>query len=109
MFGLNFSRLPTPRKFNYKPMFYDPNMDDLKERVKKAKIEMGEGPKRDVNQIKENIKLNFQKKYHAEYSQTPEIFRKLRVFLIAIILGFITYHVFNSSLIDKIIQGFLVK
>jgi hypothetical protein len=109
MFGLNFSRLPTPRKFNYKPMFYDPNMDDLKERVKKAKIEMGEGPKRDVNQIKENIKLNFQKKYHAEYSQTPEIFRKLRVFLIAIILGFITYHVFNSSLIDIIIQGFLVK
>lgn len=109
MFGLNFSRLPRPRKFNYKPVYYDEDMEDLHERVAKAKSEKEINSNKTAEEVKESIRNNFRRKYESEYSSTPETFRKLRVFLIAIVLGVIVYQVFNSELIDKIITGFLSK
>jgi hypothetical protein len=109
MFGLNFTRLPKPRKFNYKPVYYDEDMEDLHERVARAKSKKEINSNKTAVEIKENIRNNFKRKYESEYSSTPDTFRKMRILLIAIVLGVILYQVFNSELIDKIITGFLVK
>ena len=40
---LNIFRLPKPNTFNYIPRYYDPDKEDLEDRLKKARLERESG------------------------------------------------------------------
>ncbi len=91
---IRFIRLPGHRVFNFSPRYYNEQKEQLEERIKKVKLNMGikeEGEKY-VPMIKGQMKSYF-KSNVKEKKQS-----NLRLAVILIVLFFIAYWLFYSSL-----------
>ena len=109
MLGIKFSKLSKHRKFNYKPVYYDEDREELHARVDEIKRGMGELD-RDSDSAKSNIRRAYQSKQNDERygSVSNSSLYKARVGLIAVILGVILYYLWDSNLLE-IIFGSLNK
>ena len=107
MLGLSFSKLPKNRRFNYKPIYYDKSKEDLDRNVALAKRKY-KGETLSAEETKDRIHELFDRRHRREYHVfNDNNLYKLRVVAIVIILGAISYVVWESSLMDKFIRFFM--
>jgi hypothetical protein len=109
MFGL-LGKKRKPREFRFKPLYYDPDMEDLRKRVAKLKAERDATEKNPEN-IKNNIKDMYSRNQSRRQS-TPKNNKKffmsnLRLFLILIILGLLSWKLMQSDFFQKLIENWL--
>ena len=87
---ITFFKLATPRKFNYKPLYFDPVKDRIAERNKEIAREMGlEKDEAYVSRIRPGIFREHSKKAHKVKSSS-----NIRLIVILIILLFLAYLIF---------------
>ena len=106
MIGLKFSKLPRHRKYNYTPVYYNEAEEELHSRVDDIKREMGE-LEHDSESVKSNIRRAYKAKQTSNrYGTAPgaSLYR-LRVALIAIILGIIVFYSWDSNVIETIFRS----
>lgn len=108
MINLRFSKLPKHRKFNYIPVFYDEDKEDLDARVDDMKREMG---RLEANQhsVKENIRRSYRAKDTVKRYGTAGGSSRMytvRVAIIAILLTVIVYNLWDSNLLEIIFESF---
>lgn len=70
----SFFKLPKNKSFNYQPRYYDPQMEDLHQRVEKAKREIAES---------EGLKYNESPEFQRGAAYIPNIKGKMRANLIS--------------------------
>ncbi|MBT6234674.1 hypothetical protein N9811_02165 [Bacteroidia bacterium] len=105
MINLRFSRLPKHRKFNYTPVFYDEDKEELHARVDDIKREMGE-----LEHTRDSVEENIRRAYKAKqvnnrYGTAPgKKFYSIRVFGIAIMLGILFYYLWDSNVLETIFE-----
>ena len=78
-------KIPQHRKFNYIPIFYDEQKEQLDERIKKIKQELGASNEEYVCGIKGKMRSRFQR-------ERKSASRSVRVWIIAATLGLIAYY-----------------
>lgn len=103
MIGLKFSKLPRHRKFNYSPLYYDEQKEELHSRVRAIKREMGE-EEHSQDSVVENIRKAYKgKKSPERYSELPSNkFYGIKIIAIAGFLGLVVYKVLQSDFIEII-------
>jgi hypothetical protein len=106
MFGLNFSKLPSHRKFSYTPLYYNEEKEELHARVQQIKREMGDEAYTQ-DSVESNIRSAFNaKKSNNRYAMPSKRFYGAKILGIALVLGFVFYKVLNSNLIEIIFGHF---
>ena len=103
MINLRFSKLPRHRKFNYSPVYYNGEQEELHARVDDIKREMGEKT-HTQDSAKENIRRAYQaKQVDTRYGTIPsQKYYSLRLALIASVLGVIFFYLWDSNLLETI-------
>jgi len=94
------------KRFNYRPMYYNEDLDDLHTRVKRA--EMEKSGEFDANGFKDRIRSGYRNKtgqYSNEYNVVASG-AKVRVFFIALALGLLCYLVFYTRTFSTIFEAF---
>ena len=105
MINLRFSRLPKHRKFNYTPVYYDEQKEELDARVQQAKREIG-ALQLDENAAKDNIRKLYKSKQHSNrYTSSAQKGYLLKMALIIMILSAITYKLIQSDALTFILKG----
>ena len=106
MINLRFSKLPRHRKFNYIPVFYDEDKEDLHARVDDVKREMGR-IEATPDSATENIRRAYHAKQNVQRYKTVGSNRMytLRVAMIAVVLTVIGYYLWDSNLLEIIFEG----
>lgn len=101
--ALFFFKERKPKKFEYKPYFYNPEKEEFEERIKRIKSEIGisdDGDKK-LN-YKPNKALSFRKSQPAKV-KTPKV--KLLIIVIAFVLLVIMFYlisVYTSYIIKNV-------
>lgn len=102
---MEFPRIPfnrkTHRRFNYQPVYYDPDKEDLEQRVKAAKGESDDHA--------ENIRRGFRsydRAYGNRYNQELRK-SKIRTYLLVATFAYIFYRLLTSDVILKIFEAFI--
>jgi len=96
----------TNRKFNYKPRYYDEDMEDLHERAERTqKIRDGDNS---MESYSERIKHGYRTKQTPEKKEVNQALwiSRLRFILIASILGMLLYLFFYTDVINTIFEAF---
>ncbi|MBN2668456.1 MAG: hypothetical protein JXR60_04430 [Bacteroidales bacterium] len=94
----HFFKLPRHRSFNYKPRFYDPELEKLEER-KNERQANGEAVYSDDSEIKArriNIRTNYIKQKYAERKEN-----RLRMYIRILTIGLlaaILYMIFDKTI-----------
>ncbi|PCJ65247.1 MAG: hypothetical protein COA58_10330 [Bacteroidetes bacterium] len=103
MINLRFSKLPKHRKFNYQPVFYNEEKEELHARVDDIKREMGD-LQHTGDTVKENIRRAYKvKQQDTRYGTTPSAkFYSLRLVIIGIILVLVFYKLWDSDILEFI-------
>lgn len=85
-----FFKIPRHKTFNYQPIFYDPDKDDRKARIKEIKREMGIVEESDDKTYKPTIQRGAMRNY---FHKTEKVRRQsnLRLVIIIVILLFVAY------------------
>ena len=95
------------KRFNYKPVFYDPDKEDLENRVEKAKAEMtGEF---DFQGYKKRLEASFRNRQSIPddpFARQLKMVSRIRFWLIAVVLGSLAYLVFYTNTISIIFEAF---
>ena len=102
MAGFSFGKGTTPRKFDYIPRYYDPQKEELKERLAQYKDE------KDQEGMKDRIRSGMRQKYNADSGYRSSQVKKsnLRLLYIIIILIFCSYLILRSDAFFKLIDSF---
>lgn len=102
-------KLPKNRGFNYKPRYYDPVIEELQERVRKIKAEMGEDLENDEGAYKPRI--SFRRSIHEKGSQQGAVIRiALIVFMTLDVWIYISFgfsKMLQLILLAEILFGYL--
>lgn len=95
----SFYRVRKPRKYNYQPIYWDPRKENLEERTRKIKREMGL-EKVDEN-YKPQIKGTFVEgtshlKKRIEKGETPRsrAYKNIKLVLALVLLGVVLWYLF---------------
>ena len=102
--GFYFFHTPKPRQFNYIPRYFDP----AKEALEKKKAEMGLDSKlSEAEKRRMRIRRGFG--YSPEEMQEKKklSFNSMRNIVLFGLIGFITYVIFGTPLIENFIEMFL--
>ena len=101
---LNFGRRIKHRQFDYRPRYYDPDKEELENRLDKYS---GNKPKGDTELTKARIRGGFRRKYRVSDDYSKKSNRRSNVILIFTILGLLLLTViFISEYLPKIIATF---
>ncbi|PIE86385.1 MAG: hypothetical protein CSA05_00785 [Bacteroidia bacterium] len=95
---INMFKVPKHNVFEYKPRYYDPDKEDLEERIAQAKREIGvydENEKQ--SDRKRRIKGQMRRQYHQERLSRSNKQSNLRLILIIAVLGFLAYLVLYTN------------
>lgn len=105
--NMELPRIPfhrkTNRRYNYQPVYYDPNKEDLENRVRKAR-----GDTNTTSDYAENIRQGFraqQSMYGNRYNQELKRSR-IRTFILIIVFGILVYQLMRSDLILRLFEAF---
>jgi hypothetical protein len=94
-------------EFGYKPRFYDENKEELRERVKAIKRDMGEevGQSKPGSQIKGAFTVDRQKDKRTE--EQKKLFRNnLRLIIVILLLVFVAWKIISTDSISSIFEKF---
>lgn len=92
-----FLHLPKPKKFSFKPVYYDPEKEEKEERERRIKDELGISEKWDPSKpYKAHIKGQFRKMKGFNTKSGEEQRRKSnnRLFLFIVLLAILAYFLF---------------
>ena len=106
MIKLRFSKLPQHRKFNYIPVYYNKEKEELHAHVNDIKREMGELEKTE-DSVKNNIRKAYQSKFaDARYhnSQASRYYN-LKIAVLVLLLSLISIKLWNSNFIEIILAN----
>ena len=105
MVNLRFTRLPKHRKFNYQPVYYDEQKEELHTRVDDIKREMGEQV-HTSDSAKDSIRRAYKSKLkETRYGTAPSgKFYSFKIVAIAAILGLIFLKLWDTDLIEIIFE-----
>lgn len=95
-----FKKLPKPRRFNYKPMYYDPDKEEAEQR-KKALNSLQDGDPR------ERMRSEIRRKWHVDRSKPDKRNEFIRLAFYFIIAGFALYLIFFTEFVNKLVSIFL--
>jgi len=95
------------KRYNYKPRYYDEDKEDLQDRVERAKAEASgnysaEGSRRRLQSAFKNRKST----PIDPLAQKQKMVSRIRVFLIALVLGAVAYLAFYTNAISIIFEAF---
>lgn len=92
-------KLPKYRSFNYPPRYYDPDHEELMERVRKAEQERDGTVDTDNEYRKENLRQRFReaRRDSLAISQGRKLKYRIRILVILAILCLITYLVLGYN------------
>ena len=97
---MSFYKLPKPRQFEHRPIYYDPRKEALQKRIHKVKMELGV-EERDYEQYKESIRGSFiEGTRHLKKSKDKgdeirdRVYRNMRLILILVLLGIAFWYFF---------------
>jgi hypothetical protein len=102
---MEFPRIPfhrkTHRRYNYQPIYYDPQKEDLDQRVKMAKGES--------DNYAENIRKGFRSYERAYGNRYNEELRKskIRTYILVAAFSYLFYRIFTSEIILKVFEAFI--
>lgn len=108
MWHMEFPRIPytrrTNRRFNYQPVYFDPEMDDLQHRVNMAR-----GETSNEQTYGDNIRRGFRSFGNAHANRYNHELRKskIRMWLLVLFFGVLAWYVFQSDLIFRIFEAFI--
>ena len=89
---IGFFKIPKPRQFNYKPVFYDADKEELKEREQVIKQELGLADENDPRvSIRNRIRREYSRKRNVGTSRKSS----LRLIIIIMILTGIAYYILH--------------
>lgn len=89
---IGFFKIPKPRQFNYKPVFYDADKEELKEREQVIKQELGLADENDPRvSIRNRIRREYSRKRNVGTSRKSS----LRLIIIIMILMGIAYYILH--------------
>jgi hypothetical protein len=104
MIKLRFSKLPQHRTFNYIPVYYNKEREELHARVNDIKREMGE-----LETTEDSVKDNIRKAYHSKFADVryqnaqASRFYNLKIVGLVVLLTLISYKLWNSNFIEVIL------
>ena len=93
-----FIRLPEYNKFEYKPLYYDKRKEALEQKIKKYKEQKEAVEKGDY---KPDFKGKFKKSYRRDITKKQKKAANIRLFVLIIFFGTITYIILQKSEIIK--------
>jgi hypothetical protein len=103
MIKIGFGRGIKPRNFDYKPRFYDPIKEEREERLKKyreASTQEGE-----IENLKDRIRTGIRVKQGVS-SKSENKNSNIRLLMIIIILGMMSYVLLSSNKVIGLIEAF---
>ncbi len=95
-----FFKLPDHRRFNYTPLYFDPEQEKRKEREKRIKEEMGVAVEEEKGRgYADRIRGGMRRKIksHFEVTRTERKKSNLRLVIILIVLMVLFYYLLNSA------------
>ncbi len=100
-----FTRIPQHQKFDYKPRYWNPDREELQDRLRQAREPSG----RDPEGMKRRISNSMRRNYKADTELRSQLQQKsnIRLFVILVILCLMTYMFLNVYLPDivKMVEG----
>ncbi|MFZ1750539.1 MAG: hypothetical protein WAU01_10115 [Saprospiraceae bacterium] len=106
MFKLGFGKRPKPRTFGFIPRYYDPDKEELEERLNKYKTTGDEA--KDIDNMKSRIKSGMRLKYYGDANYKSSLVRRsnFRLIYIIVILLFLGYLLMTSNKFLALIEAF---
>lgn len=106
MIKLGFGSRIKPRTFDYVPRFYDPVKEERKERQARFNVDID--AEDNIDQVKSRIQRGLRSKYYGDplARRVGEKQANIRVFIIIILLFFISYLLFKSDKIASLLEVF---
>ncbi len=95
-----FIKIPSHRRFQYDPIYYNPKEEERKERIRRIKQEMGETVEQDGGKgYAERIRGGMRRriKSHFEVTRSERKKSNLRLIIILIALFILFYYLLNSA------------
>jgi hypothetical protein len=89
-----------PRKFNYKPIYYDPAKEEAEERKKLR--ESGQG-----DDHRERMRAEIKRRWRTEKTEVDKRDTVFRIFFYIIIAVFSIYLIFFTDFVNKLVSFFL--
>ncbi len=93
-----FLRRPKPKQFDYKPIYYDKEKDEREQRRKELGLADDEAGQRKL------FRGELQRRWRGDnYKKEKENQRK-KVLIYLILAGFVTYYIFFTDFIQKLVS-----
>jgi len=96
---LVFFRTPKPRRFDYKPLYYDKEKEEREQRKKELGII-------DSTDHMDKFKADLQRKWRYERQAKKQRTSELRTVIYVMIVGFFVYLIFFTDFVQKIVLFF---
>ena len=101
--GFSFFNAPKPRKYNYIPRFYDPDMEEWKQ--KKA----ARGVDTDLSD-EEKLRMRMRRSWgHGDEESKKDGYNNFRWVIIVCLVLLLVYVIFGTGVIDNIVRGLMSK
>ena len=94
-----FFKRPKPRKFNYKPLYYDPVKEEMEERRKELEG-ISEGDPR------ARLKAEIRRKWRRNDEERPSTNQGIRIIIYLLIIALSVYFIFFTDLIQNMFTIF---
>lgn len=98
---ITFFKIPQHRKFQYDPIYYNPEKEEREERVRRIKQEMGVEVEEqsDERAYKERIRGGMRRriKSHFEVGRSERKKSNIRLIIILVLLMIIFYYLLNAA------------
>ena len=96
-----FFKRPKARQFNYKPLYYDPDQEEAKERQKLKDALNSTDPA-------ERMRAQIRRRWRTDQRNTPESgINFVRIFIYIAFAAFMIYFLFFTDVVEKLVSLFL--
>jgi hypothetical protein len=99
---ITFFKRPQARKFNYKPMYYDQEKEELEERKKQLGL-INEGD------AGERLRSEIRRRWHTERTEKDNSYKVIRTIIYLFILTLSIYLIFFTDFINNLVSIFVRK
>jgi hypothetical protein len=95
-----FFKRPKPSQFNYRPLYYDPEKEEVEER-KRSLQSLKEGDP------KERMRAEIRRRWKTDQSSKHNRYDKTRILFFFLIAAFAIYLIFFTGFVNKLVSLFL--
>lgn len=95
-----FFKRPKTRQFNYKPLYYDPDQEEAKERQKLKDALNSTDPA-------ERMRAQIRRRWRTDQKEPSSGTNYVRIFIYIAFATFMIYFLFFTNIVDKLVSLFL--